>query len=360
LVVILQLQPGSADSLSQIVGSQEVPIVRPASDDFPERRVSPTDLSALAVVLEAPRRLALTRLALNEPGDGDTVVDITWSAISTGTERLLWSGTMPAFPGMGYPLVPGYESVGTIRHAGATSGRSVGDTVFVPGANCYGAVRGLFGGASQTIVVPGQRLVPCPGALADRGVLISLAATAYHAVYPTGSPGGVVPDLIVGHGVLGRLMARILLASEPEAPAPTIWEIDPVRSGGAEGYEVRHPDTDTRRDYRCICDVSGDATILDALVQKLAPGGEIVLAGFYDTLSFAFAPAFMREVRLRIAAQFLPRDLEAVMALVASGRLSLDGLVTHYASPADASAAYETAFADPSCLKMVLDWRRLS
>ena len=41
-------------------------------------------------------------------------MDIEWSGISTGTEKLLWSGRMPPFPGMGYPLVPGYESVGRI------------------------------------------------------------------------------------------------------------------------------------------------------------------------------------------------------------------------------------------------------
>jgi 3-hydroxyethyl bacteriochlorophyllide a dehydrogenase len=40
-------------------------------------------------------------------------------------------------------------------------------------------------------------------------------------------------------------------------------------------------------------------------VSRLAPGGEIVLAGFYDEpLSFTFPPAFMREARFRIAAQW--------------------------------------------------------
>ena len=40
------------------------------------------------------------------------------------TEKLLWNGTMPHFPGMGYPLVPGYESVGRVIEAGpkATGG----------------------------------------------------------------------------------------------------------------------------------------------------------------------------------------------------------------------------------------------
>jgi bacteriochlorophyllide a dehydrogenase len=321
--------------------------------------VQPLEFETQAVVLEAPKRLGVRRLALNEPTETDAVVDISWSGISTGTERLLWLGEMPAFPGMGYPLVPGYESVGVVRQAGEHSGLEAGQHVFVPGANCYGPVRGLFGGASQRIVVSGQRVISCPESLAERGVLLTLAATAYHAIDPDRiGAARQLPELIVGHGVLGRLMARILLALGERAP--TVWEINPARIDAGSAYGVCHPDADPRRDYRCICDVSGDHAIVDKIVPRLAAGGEIVLAGFYDTVSFAFAPAFMREARLRIAAQFLPKDLAAVMGLVTSGALSLDGLITHTASPTDAVSAYATAFSDPSCLKMVLDWRQHS
>ena len=321
-------------------------------------------LKSQAVVLEEPRRLQLTQLGLTAPTDSDTVVDIAWSGISTGTERLLWSGQMPAFPGMGYPLVPGYESIGIVAHAGATSGRSVGDHVFVPGANCYGAVRGLFGGTAQRVVVPGARVVPCPVNLGAKGVLLALAATAYHIATKPVEPGAEPvtrlrqPDLIVGHGVLGRLVARLAVL---EGDSPTVWETNPVRASGAEGYRVIDPASDSRKTYRCICDCSGDPKLLDTLIQHLAPGGEIVLAGFYsEPLSFSFPPAFMREARLRIAAQFLPADLAAVTQLVTSGALSLDGLLTHSASASEAPAAFETAFTDPTCLKMVLDWRHIS
>ncbi|MCF7996833.1 MAG: chlorophyll synthesis pathway protein BchC, partial [Chromatiaceae bacterium] len=71
-------------------------------------------MSAFAVVLDQPRQLALKRLELTPAADADCVVDIDFSGISTGTERLLWTGRMPPFPGMGYPLVPGYESVGRV------------------------------------------------------------------------------------------------------------------------------------------------------------------------------------------------------------------------------------------------------
>src|SRR6478736_334792 len=100
-----------------------------------------------AVVLDRPEHLALRTLLLTAPGDADLVVEIDHSGISTGTEKLLWTGRMPSFPGMGYPLVPGYESVGRVVCAGPQSGIPVGETVFVPGARCFGDVRGLFGGA---------------------------------------------------------------------------------------------------------------------------------------------------------------------------------------------------------------------
>lgn len=309
-------------------------------------------MDALAVVLEQPGRISLSTLAISEPTAEDVVVEVAFSGVSTGTERLLWTGDMPAFPGMGYPLVPGYESIGRVVQAGANSGRREGDWVFVPGANCYGEVRGLFGGSASRVTLPGARVTPVDENLGEQGVLLALAATAYHAM----APGNPAPDLIIGHGALGRLLARIAVAAGH--PAPTVWEINPARMDGADGYEVVRPDDDPRRDYGAIYDVSGDSSLLDRLVMRLKKGGEIVLAGFYaDRLSFDFAPAFMKEARLRTAAEFNPGDVAGVNALLSTGALSLDGLITHHSAPQNAGEAYRTAFSDAGCLKMILDWR---
>ena len=314
-------------------------------------------MNALAVVVQRPQQIVLSRLELIEPQACDVVVEVDFSGISTGTEKLLWNGRMPSFPGMGYPLVPGYEAVGRVVEAGPTSGRRVGERVFVPGARCFGEVRGLFGASASRLVVAGERAGPLFDQIGEEAILLALAATAYHAVAGGGRRREVhPPELIVGHGVLGRLLARMTVAGG--YPAPTVWETDPVRSSGACGYEVIRPEDDKRRDYRAIYDVSGDALIIDRLVARLAPGGEIVLAGFYEApLSFVFPPAFMREARLRIAAEFLPADLAAVMDLITAGKLSLSGLISHRAPVAEAAKAYETAFADPACVKMILDWR---
>jgi 3-hydroxyethyl bacteriochlorophyllide a dehydrogenase len=309
-------------------------------------------MKTMAVVLKEPESLALSRIDLALPGEDDVVVDMEWTGISTGTEKLLWSGRMPPFPGMGYPLVPGYESVGRVISAGARYADRVGNRVFVPCARCFGPVRGLFGGAASRVVVPGNKITTIDENLGEQGVLLALAATAYHAI---ADGGGRQPELIVGHGVLGRLIARIAVAGGAQ---PVVWEKNPDRAHGAQGYEVIDPALDLRRDYRTVYDVSGDSTLIDALIGRLAHGGELVLAGFYpDPVSFQFPLAFMKEARIRVAAEWRDADLATVKTLIESGDLSLDDLITHRRDAADAPEAYRTAFTDPRCLKMILDWR---
>ena len=184
-------------------------------------------MQTTAVVLNGPRDIRLDTLTVAAPQAKDLVVQIKHSGISTGTEKLFWSGQMPPFPGMGYPLVPGYEATGEVVEAPQSSAFKAGDTVFVPGANCYSGAFGLFGGAARYLVSNEDRVTKLDAAMGPEGALLALAATARHAM---AGPGKTVPDLIVGHGVLGRLLARLTVAAG--APPPTVWEIDPERRLG--------------------------------------------------------------------------------------------------------------------------------
>jgi 3-hydroxyethyl bacteriochlorophyllide a dehydrogenase len=307
---------------------------------------------SLAIVMEEPRRLALRAVEMTAPGDDDVVVATEFSGVSTGTERLLYQGLMPTFPGMGYPLVPGYETVGRVIDAGARARDRIGSRVFVPGAHCFTDVHCVHGGAASRLVAPASRVLTIPAKTADDAVLLALAATALHALETASSQQGRV--LIVGHGVLGRLLARMAAGDGRDV---VVWETNAARRDGAAGYRVIDPQDDARKDYNVIYDVSGDASLVDTLVGRLARNGEIVLAGFYDRVSFAFPPAFMRHAKFSIAAQWAEGDLAHVSQMVSDGGLSLDGLVTHRRPVADAKRAYEQAFGDADCLKMVLDWR---
>ena len=125
-----------------------------------------------AVLLNGPRDLSVEMLDLTDPSAGDLVVEIAHSGISTGTEKLFWSGQMPPFPGMGYPLVPGYEAAGEVVEAGADTGYKVGDHVFVPGASCYRDAFGLFGGAARRLVTAADRVTRIDAGLGRLQIVI--------------------------------------------------------------------------------------------------------------------------------------------------------------------------------------------
>ena len=168
-----------------------------------------------AVFLKGPRDLHVETLPLKAPQPGQIVVDIDWSGISTGTEKLFWTGDMPPFPGMGYPLVPGYEAAGTVVEAAPDAGFRVGEAVFVPGANCFEGAFGLFGGAASRLITDAKRVCRIDAGMGEDGALLALAATARHAM---AGLHRALPELIVGHGVLGRLLARLTLAAGGPAP----------------------------------------------------------------------------------------------------------------------------------------------
>ncbi len=303
-----------------------------------------------AVVLRGDGRADFEPVCLTPMAAGDILVETMWSGISTGTERMFWSGEMPPFPGLGYPLVPGYESVGRVLLAPAAP-EMEGEIVFVPGASCYSTASGLFGATAAQLIVPAGRVTRLGREADAQHTLLALSATAHHAILRGG-----VPDLIIGHGVLGRLAARLAIAMGH--PAPTVWEINPARRMGEAPYSVIDPAAETRRDYAAIMDLSGDASVIDAAIAHAARGASITLAGFYkDRPGFAFPPAFMKEISLHVAAEWTAESMAAVLALLRAGALDLGGLITHTATPRDADAAYRTAFQDASCLKLVLDWR---
>ena len=152
-------------------------------------------------------------------------------------------------------------------------------------------------------------------------------------------------------------LARLTIAAGGKAP--TVWEINEDRQAGATGYDVIHPDADDRRDYGCIYDASGVSSLLDTMVGPPCQGrrdraGRVLP----EPLQFSFPPAFLREARFRIAAEWTREDLVATRDLIDHGALSLSGLITHTVQAEQAESAYQTAFEDPACLKMILETGR--
>ena len=95
---------------------------------------------------------------------------------------------------------------------------------------------------------------------------MALAATAHH-IFADNS----TPDLIIGHGALGRLLARLTVL---RGKSPIVVDKTANRMSGAVGYEVCTPGEVVGKQFGCIVDVSGDLSQLDFLISLLHPGGK--------------------------------------------------------------------------------------
>ncbi|WP_019625453.1 zinc-binding alcohol dehydrogenase [Thioalkalivibrio sp. ALJT] len=176
---------------------------------------------------------------LPEPGAGEVRVRTRFSAISRGTESLVFHGRVPAsqyqamrapfqegvFPG---PVKYGYISVGVIE-AGATamagSELERGQRVFClyPHQSAY--------------VVPANAVVPIPDAVpSGRAVLAANLETAINAVWDARvGPGDRVA--VIGAGVVG-LLAAWLLRPIPGVEV-TVVDPNPARATVAQRLGLR-------------------------------------------------------------------------------------------------------------------------
>lgn len=181
-------------------------------------------MQAEALWHEAPRQSAI-RAETVAPQPGDVVVRTQWSAISRGTERLVWRGGVPAserermrcprqggdFP---FPVKYGYAAVGVVE-AGPPA--LVGRSVFALHPH-------------QTLfAIPADAVTPLPDGLPPRrATLAANMETALNALWDSGATAGD-RIAVVGAGPLGLLTAA-LLARLPGADVTLIDVIERRRA----------------------------------------------------------------------------------------------------------------------------------
>ena len=65
----------------------------------------------------------------------------------------------------------------------------------------------------------------------------------------------------------------------------------------------------------------------------------------------------MKEAKIRVSSEFNNDDIIATKSLIDTGDLSLEGLISDISKISNAVEAYKKAFDQPSCLKMIIDWK---
>jgi threonine dehydrogenase-like Zn-dependent dehydrogenase len=231
---------------------------------------------AHAFWLDSPGAGRIRTVPLPQPGTGQVCVRTLYSAISRGTEVLVFRGQVPAsqyatmrapfqqgeFPG---PVKYGYLNVGVVEH-GPASLR--GRTVFClyPHQTRY--------------VVPADAVVPVPDTVPpQRAVLAGAVETAINALWDAAP---LIGDRIavVGAGMIGSAVAGVL-ARFPGARVQLV-DIDPARAkvAGAFGVGFSLPE-DAAGGCDLVVHASATADGLARSLALLAPEGTVIELSWY-------------------------------------------------------------------------------
>lgn len=186
--------------------------------------------------LESPGRGTIRRATLASPREGEVRVRARYSAISRGTESLVFRGEVPPsqygamrapfqegdFPG---PVKYGYASVGVVEVATGPAARGLeGRGVF-----CLYPHQDVYD-------VPAAAVTPLPDGLpAARAVLAANMETAVNAVWDA-RPSAGDRIVVIGAGVVGLLVAW--LCRQIPGAAVTIVDVDPDRQSAARALGI--------------------------------------------------------------------------------------------------------------------------
>lgn len=252
--------------------------------------------SAQAFWVVAPGQGELRSEPLPSPGPEDVLVRARYSAISRGTEALVFGGRVPesefarmrcphqagAFPG---PVKYGYSSVGQVELGSAAfAGRGQWVFCLYPHQSAY--------------VVPASAVLPIPsGVPAERAVLAANMETAVNAVWDA-APRLGDRVTVLGAGALGCLCAFLL--SRHVGVEVELVDVQPSRAQVAHALGVRFalPEA-AARERDLVLHASGtEAGLRSALELATRDATVLELSWFGDT-----------EVRLPLGGAFHQKRL---------------------------------------------------
>ncbi len=319
-----------------------------------------------AIVIPAVDTVEVREVELKPLGVDDVLVRTTLTGISAGTERMLLKGVMP-HPMLQFPVVPGYETVGEVIEAGDNAHDWLGKRVYVGGNYGFVGVNPAFGGQSAHIVASTSHLTDLQSLTDEQGVLLALAATALHGVDVALSPHSYpLPQeereriLILGQGIVGQLAARFV---RMHARGATVHVTDKVeaRLRLSVADEVVSPNPPppgppSPGTYDVLIDATGKMDAIAPRLMSVKKGGRVVLLGYYDTIELPYMPVFLRELTLASSMQWAQGDLVRARDAIAAGAIEVQRLITHCRTADEAPKAFDVAFNDPNCVKMILTW----
>lgn len=314
------------------------------------------------------------------PKAGEVAVRVAYCGIC-GTDMHVFHGNMDAR--VGFERVIGHEMSGTVAALGdGVDGFALGQKVVVrplePCGVCPACRAGHHhichnlkflgldtNGAMQDVwTVPAHTLHALPDDLKlDHAALIEPVAVACHDVRLSELTAGE-DAVVIGGGPIGILVAMV---ARDTGANVLVSEVNPHRLAIAQklGFETVNPveqdlpaEVNARTNSKgadVVFEVSGTQPGVDAMTAVAATRARIVMVAIHaqkpqiDLFQF-----FWRELKLIGARVYEPEDYEKAIAIVASGGVDADTVITDVAPLSDIQAAFESLESSPTALKSLI------
>ncbi len=340
-----------------------------------------TTQTITAAYYRGKKSFAVEQAQATDPGPGEAAIRVAYCGIC-GTDMHVYHGNMDARVGLN--RVIGHEMSGVVEAVGegvdtVEPGQKVVVRPLDHCGECPACKRGhqhicqnlkFLGldtdGAMQEIwSVPAHTLHVLPDGLRmDHAALIEPVAVACHDVRLSDlQPGEDV--VVIGGGPIGILVAMV---ARDAGGNVVISEVNPNRLAIAEklGFDTINPiETDLVSTINArtgdkgadvVFEVSGTQPGVDAMTAVAATRARIVMVAIHaqkpqiDLFQF-----FWRELRLIGARVYEPEDYEKAIAVVASGGVDADVVITDVSPLADIQAAFEALDRSPTAMKSLIE-----
>lgn len=319
------------------------------------------------IILEEPGTFKLTDT--NEPQSleaGHALVRVKRVGIC-GTDLHAFGGNQPFFS---YPRILGHElGVEVIEINGATD-LSVGDICAVrPYINCGECVacrRGVTnacdnlkvfgvhfdGGMREIISVPLDKLHPAPGVPVEHLALVEMLCIGAHAV----RRAQLLQDentLVIGAGPIGMGTAQFARAAGANV---AIMDINPDRLAFCEEVSKFEHTIDARENPKdqmleifggelptAIFDATGNSKSMHNAFDYAAHSAKLIFVGlFKGDITFNDPYFHSHELTIMSSRNATAADFDHVIKSLQDGSVSLDGWITHKASPEQLITDFES------------------
>jgi (R,R)-butanediol dehydrogenase/meso-butanediol dehydrogenase/diacetyl reductase len=313
------------------------------------------------------------------PGPGEVRLNVAYCGIC-GTDIHIFHSAMDKR--VRIPQIIGHEASATVAEVGeGVEGFQPGDPVVVrpldnraetPADRGYSHIcKGLKfigidspGAYQNSWTVPAFTLHKAPAGIDLKlAALTEPLAVACHDVRLSGLKSEELA-VVLGGGPIGMLVA---LVAKSTGARVVLSELNPFRLEFARrlGLEAVNPmETDLVKLCQersggsgadVVFEVSGAKAVALGMTDLLAIRGRIVIVAIYpQPVEINLFHFFWKELQMRGARVYEPEDYDQALALLASGRLPLQKMITRVVPLDEVQSAFEELDASPSAMKVLL------